>query len=174
MCGAPCRFLSYNGSAFACALFEKMCKMYSIKHSLSTSYHVQTQGQTDRTQKSVVTLLPAFVNDKETNWVQYLPSVVWAINSTESQVVGTSPFMFIFGCLSLSPADISIPEPFDAPRNVQEHFVELLAKQEVSSAYAEDQLARYKKKIKEYFDKNKTTNRHVSVGDIVYVYQLLG
>ena len=101
--------------------------MYSIKHSLSTSYHPQTQGQTEHAQKSVVTLLQAFFNDKQTNWMQYLSSVVWAINSTESQAVGTSPFMLIFGRLPLSPADISILEPFDAPRNVQENFVELLA-----------------------------------------------
>ena len=79
--------------------------------------------------------------------------------------------MLVFRCLPLSPADITIPEPFDAPHNFQEHFVELLAKREVASAYAEDQLATYKKKMKEYYDKNKATDRHVSVGDIVYVYQ---
>ena len=96
--------------------------------------------------------------------MQYLPSVVWAINRTESEVVGTSPFMLIFGRLPLSPADIRIPRPFDAPHNVPKNFVELLAKQEVASAYAEDQ-----KKMKEYYDKNKATDRQVSVGDIVYV-----
>ena len=111
--GAPHRLLSDNGSAFDGALFEEMCKLYSIKHSLCTSYHPQTQGQTECAQKSVVTLLRAFVNDKQTNWIQYLPSVVWVINSTESQVVGTSPYMLIFGRLPLSPGDISILEPFD-------------------------------------------------------------
>ena len=79
--------------------------------------------------------------------------------------------MLIFRRLPLSPADISIPEPFDAPRNVQENFVELLAKQEAASVYAKDQLATYKKKMKEYYDTNKATDRQVSVGDIVYVYQ---
>ena len=51
-----------------------------------------------------------------------------------------------FGRLPLSQIDICMPEPFHAPRNVQENFVELLAKQEVASAYAKDQLATYKKK----------------------------
>ena len=69
---------------------------------------------------------------------------------TELQAVGTSPFMLIFRRLPLSPADISIPEAFDAPHNVLENFVELLAK---------DQSATYKKKMKEYYDKNKTTDR---------------
>ena len=50
-------------------------------------------------------------------------------------------------------------------------FVALLAKQEVASVYTKDQLATYKKKMKEYSDKNKATDRHVSVGDIVYVYR---
>ena len=41
----------------------------------------------------------------------------------------------------------------------------------MASAYAKDQLATYKKKMKEYFDKNEATDWQVSVGDIVYVYQ---
>ena len=127
MYGAWHSLLSDNGSSFACVLFEEICKMYNIKHSLSTSYHPQTQDQTEYARKSVVTLLRAFVNDKQTNCVQYLPLVVWAINSTVSQAVSTSPFMLIFRCLLLSSADISIPEPFDAPHNIQEHFVELSA-----------------------------------------------
>ena len=169
--GAPRRLVSDNGSAFASALFEELCKMYNIKHSLSCAYHPQTQGQTERAQKSVVTLLRAFVDVKQTNWVQYLPSVVWAINSTESQAIGTSPFMLVFGRLPLSPADISLPDPFDAPQTVREHYLEILAKQEVASAYAEQQLAEYKQKMKEYFDKNKATDKQVHEGDTVYVYQ---
>ncbi len=169
--GAPRRLVSDNGPAFASNLFAELMKLYNIKHSLSTAYHPQTQGGTERAQRSIVTLLRAFVNARQTNWVQYLPSVVWALNSTESQAIGTSPFLLVFGRLPLSPADISVPDPFEAPRSVLEHFLEILAKQELASSYAEQQLAKYTAKMKEYFDKNKASNKQVEVGDIVFVYQ---
>ena len=58
----------------------------------------------------------------------------------------------------MSPVDISIPEPFYAPSSVKDHFLKILAKQEVASTYAEQQLTEYKKKMKEYFDKIKATD----------------
>ena len=98
-------------------------------------------------------------------------SVVWALNSTESQAIGTSPFMLIFGRIPLSPADISLPDPFDTPKSVMDQFLEILARQEVASQHAEAQLKEYQKKMKEYFDKNKATTRTVKEGDIVFVFQ---
>ena len=71
--------------------------------------------------------------------------------------------MLIFGRVPLSPADISLPNPFEAPKTVKEHFLEILARQEIASQYAEAQLAEYQKKMKEFFDKNKTQS--VAVGD---------
>ena len=62
--GAPRGLVSDNGSAFASA-FEELCKFSRIKHSFSSSYHPQTQGQTERAQKSIITFLRAFVNNRE-------------------------------------------------------------------------------------------------------------
>ena len=169
--GAPRRIVSDNGPAFASALFAELCKLYNIKHTLSCAYHPQSQGSTERNQKSIITLIRAFVNQQQTNWAHYLHSVVWALNCTEAQAVGTSPFMLIFGRVPLSPADISLPDPFDAPKSVLDHFLEILARQEVASQHAEAQLALYQKKMKEYFDKHKATNKSVAVGDTVFVYQ---
>ena len=39
--------------------------------------------------------------------------------------------------------------------------------------YAEAQLARYKKKMKEFFDKHKAMDRQFSVSDTVFVFQLI-
>ena len=169
--GAPRRIVSDNGPAFASALFEELCKLYHIKHTLSCAYHPQSQGSTERNQKSIVTLLRAYVNQQQNNWAHYLHSIVWALNCSESQAVGTSPYMLIFGRVPLSPADISLPDPFDAPKSVMDHFLEILARQEIASRYAEAQLASYQKKMKEYFDKHKATKKSVEVGDTVFVFQ---
>ena len=67
--------------------------------------------------------------------------------------------------MPMSPIYISIPEPFNTPCTVQDHFLESLAKQKVA-----EQLATYKKKMKEYFDK-KTTDRQLSEGNTVFVFK---
>ena len=71
----------------------------------------------------------------------------------ELQALGISPFLLLFRRLPLSPSDISIPELLYAPGTIQNHFLEILAKQEVAPIYVDQQLATYKKKMKEYFDK---------------------
>ena len=56
--------------------------------------------------------------------------------------------MLIFGRIPLSPADISLPDPFDTPKSVMDQFLEILARQEVASQHAEAQLKDYQKKMK--------------------------
>ena len=66
--GAPKRLLSDNGSAFISQLFQELCSTFKIKQSLCTAYHAMGQGQTERAQRSIVTLLRNFVSEKQTNW----------------------------------------------------------------------------------------------------------
>ena len=169
--GAPKVLLSDNGSSLVSSLFEELCNMFDIKHRLSAAYHPQSQGQVERAQKSIVTLLRTLVNDKQTNWSEHLPSVLWALNTSDSNALGISPFLLLFGRIPHSPADMSLPEPVDMPQTVQGHYKSILSQICTASEYAEARLVEQQKKMKEYFDKNKATDIPLEVGDVVYVYQ---
>ena len=169
--GTPKVLLSDNGTSLVSTLFEELCSMFGIKHTLSAAYHPQSQGQVERAQKSIVTLMRAFVNEKQTNWSQMLPSILWALNTTENQALGTSAFLLLFGRVPHSPADMSLPEIKDVPNTVKDHYQALLSQIDSASNYAEINLEKHQAKVKEYFDKNKSTFIPIEKGDIVFVYQ---
>ena len=106
MCPPPNRLVSDNRLAFACTLFEGMCEFYSIKHSLGCSCPQQTQGQTEQAHKSIVTLLRAFVNDKQRHWVQYLP--ISSLGNKHHNVTGNRHESLFCWCLGERPCILLI------------------------------------------------------------------
>ena len=66
------------------------------KHKLSTSFHPQTDGQTERTNQTLEQYLRAYVNYRQDNWVQLLPLAQFAFNNSKC-VTGISPFYANYG-----------------------------------------------------------------------------
>ena len=46
--GLPLQIISDRGTQFAAELFQEWCKLLGIESSMSTAYHPQTDGQTER------------------------------------------------------------------------------------------------------------------------------
>jgi hypothetical protein len=63
----------------------------------STAYHPQTDGATERVNKSIGKILRASVQPDQLDWVDKLASVEYAINSSVSASTGFSPFELNYG-----------------------------------------------------------------------------
>jgi hypothetical protein len=66
------------------------------KNKLSTAFHPQTDGQTERTNQTLEQYLRAYVNYEQTNWVELLPTAQFAYNNSTS-ATGISPFYANYG-----------------------------------------------------------------------------
>jgi len=86
-----------------------------VKLALSTAYHPQTDGQTEVMNKTLKTMLRAFVDNKQSNWDQLLPSLEFAYNNAVNASTGYSPFFLNTGqhpglpAALLSTPDSSVP-----------------------------------------------------------------
>ena len=64
---------------------------------MSTLFHPQTDGQTERANRSIGQILQAVVNHDQRNWVDKIDMVEFAINSSISETTGYFPFELNYG-----------------------------------------------------------------------------
>ena len=63
--GAPQYVLTDNGPQFAAKFFDSVCALLGIRHYLTTAYHPQTNGQTERFNMTIVQRLRYYVEEHQ-------------------------------------------------------------------------------------------------------------
>ena len=63
----------------------------------SSSYHPQSDGQTEIVNKCLEGYLCCFLFDKQTRWVKWLPLAEWWYNTSFHTVAKMTPFMALYG-----------------------------------------------------------------------------
>lgn len=95
--GTPKMIISDRGPQFASKLLRGIHKAVGTQPALSTAYHPQTDGQTERWNQEVEQFLRAFCNHHQDNWVDLLPFAEFALNERVSSATGFSPFYLTYG-----------------------------------------------------------------------------
>ena len=102
---APVYLLSDKGKSFTTMVLEDLCRLYSIKKLRTSSYHVQTNGQVECMNQTLICLIGKLDEDKKACWSRHLPELLMAYNSTCSTVTGYSPHFLLFGRRPRIPVD---------------------------------------------------------------------
>lgn len=113
--GVPSIIHSDQGSQFESALFQEMCHILQIEKTRTTPYHPQSDGMVERFNKTLVTMLRAFVNERHTDWDRHLPYVMMAYRSTEHETTSHSPNFMMLGRETSTPLDLQ----YSMPRNLK-------------------------------------------------------
>jgi len=70
--GIPNTVISNHGPQFASGFMKELNKILGIDTKLSTTYHPQTDGQTERMNQELEQYLRMFVDYHQTNWPEWL------------------------------------------------------------------------------------------------------
>ena len=76
---------------------------FGTKLRLSTAFHSQTDGQSERTIQTLEDMLRACVLDLGGNWEEHLPLVEFAYNNSFHSSIGMAPFEALYGRKCRSP-----------------------------------------------------------------------
>jgi len=68
--GIPRKILSNRGLQFVSKFMEKLTRVLGMKRRLSTAYHPQTDGQTERINQEIGTFLRHYVNYQQDDWTK--------------------------------------------------------------------------------------------------------
>jgi hypothetical protein len=93
----PDAITSDRGSQFVSTLWTRLCKLLKINRRLSTAYHPQTDGATERMNSVWEAYIRSFTNWSQTDWAQLCPLAQIAINGREATSTGVSPFFLAHG-----------------------------------------------------------------------------
>lgn len=90
--GLPDEIISDRDKLFTSKFWTSLMAQLGANHKLSTAFHPQTDGQTERLNQTLEQYLRSYVNEQQDNWVELLPLAQFAYNSAKSEATGTSPF----------------------------------------------------------------------------------
>ena len=77
---------------------------------MTTSYHPQTNGQAENTNKTMETILRAFIEPRQKDWDEHLAAAEFAINDSVHASTGLTPFQIVYGKSPMSHMDIFLDE----------------------------------------------------------------
>ncbi|GJY87049.1 reverse transcriptase domain-containing protein [Tanacetum coccineum] len=95
--GMPKALISDRGTHFCNKIMEKTMKRYEVSHRFSTSYHPQTSGQVENTNRALKRILEKTVKDNPAIWSRKLDDALWAFRTAYKTPTGTTPYKLIYG-----------------------------------------------------------------------------
>ena len=90
--GLPNSIVTNRGLLFTLKFWSSLCYFLGVKRRLSTAFHPQTDGQTERQNSTMEAYLRAFVNFEQNDWARLLPMAEFAYNNTKNASTGHTPF----------------------------------------------------------------------------------
>ncbi|XP_074305078.1 uncharacterized protein LOC141640015 [Silene latifolia] len=108
--GVPRTIVSDRNSKFLSYFWNTLWKNVGTKMLFSTSHHLQTDGQTEVTNRTLGTLLRGLVSKTQKDWDLNLAHSEFAYNRSPTYVTKHSPFEIVYGVNPFLPLDL-IPLP---------------------------------------------------------------
>ena len=103
--GVPSRIHSDQGRNFEGDLIRELCRMYGIQKSRTTPYHPSGNGQTERFNKTLCSLIKSLEHSKRHQWPELLSYLTFMYNTTPHSVTGIEPYTLMFGRRPQIPLD---------------------------------------------------------------------
>ncbi|KAJ1578000.1 hypothetical protein NDA12_001262 [Ustilago hordei] len=161
--GYPDHMVSDRGRQFISGAWKAFAEQMGVKHSLSTAYHPQTDGQTERVNQVIEQYLRMYCNYEQNDWANLLDTAAFVYNNTVHNSIGVSPF---FACYGWNPkAHPDIPQRLGV--NDPGRF-EYLMDGEERCKYLQEQIREAQRRsVNQYNRKHKDIE--FKVGDMVYI-----
>nr|GFC02853.1 reverse transcriptase domain-containing protein [Tanacetum cinerariifolium] len=126
--GIPVSIISDCDPRFSSNFWRSLQNALGTRLDMSTTYHLETDGQSERTIQTLEDMLHACTIDFGKGWVNHLSLVDFSYNNSYHATIKTAPFEALYGRKCRSPkchADEPLAIPLDGLHfDDKFHFVE--------------------------------------------------
>ena len=147
---------------FAARLTKELNKMLGIETKLLTAYHLETDGQTERTNQELEQYLKMYVNHRKNNWAKWLAMAEFAFNNKVHTVTKTSLFQVNYGRELRMEFDIR-------KKGKNEKAEEFVREMKEKHKEARAALVKSQEEMKRQVDKNRKEAEEYKVGNKVLI-----
>jgi transposase InsO family protein len=112
--GLPINIISDRDVLFTSNFWKHLHSLLGVKLRMSSAYHPETDGSTERANRTVTQIIRQCISPDQKDWVNKLPGIEFAINLARSDSTGYSPFFLNTGRIPRSmvwnsPSDSRYP-----------------------------------------------------------------
>jgi len=141
------------------AVIEQLNFGLGIKHSATAAYHPQTNGITERFNRTLCEMLTMYVSDNQKDWDEYLPHVLYAYRNTMHESTKETPFFLMHGRdANLSKGILENEE--EKPETTEEYKAKMM-----------DTLTKVWERVKYYSDIISQKRERVKRGKAKYIFK---
>jgi hypothetical protein len=108
--GMPKSMVSDRDPRITARFWQELQRILGSEVKLSTAFHPQSDGQSEREIQTLITALRGYVGEMSNDWDEYLPALELAFNSKVQASTGTSPFYLVYGVEARLPIDCMLDE----------------------------------------------------------------
>ena len=156
--GLPLDIVSDRDKLFVSKFWRHLIILTGINHKYSSSYHPQSNGASERTNKTVNQCIRFHVKRNQSGWVKALPLIRFQIMNTVNKSTGFSPFQLRYG-RSARVLPPLVPPP---PHPSSEHINARTVMEEISTSVADTRNNLMLAKITQAFHSNSARGSSVS------------
>ncbi|CAN6166876.1 unnamed protein product [Urochloa humidicola] len=160
--GMPLAIITDRDRIFNSQLWKELFKLAGVDLKMSSSYHPQTDGQTERVNQTMETFLRCFANACPSKWIHWLSLAEFWYNCCPHSATNLSPFVALYGH---PPRQFGISE---ADAVVVPELSSWLQDRQVMNDLIKQHLHRAKLRMKKQADQ-KRSERSFEVGDMVFL-----
>ena len=100
--------ISDNGRQFDSQGFRDFCSNLGIRNQFSSPGHPQANGQTEVTNRTLLKIIKAKLDDVKGAWPEELPNVLWAYRTTARTPTGETPFRLTYGIEAVILVEVGV------------------------------------------------------------------
>jgi len=158
--GLPESIISDKGVQFAAGIMKELNNLLEIQTKLSTAYHPQTDGQTERINQELEQYLRVFIDHRQEQWPDWLEMVEFAYNNKIHVATKTLPFKANYG----QDPRMGFEGKRKGKYKAAGKFIEKIKKIQEEAKAA---LGKAQEKMKKFGDRRRGKGEEYKVGDLV-------